>query len=544
MSFAGSTVYMWGRKDNSKEYVRSGTKDVGVQIQSLHNKAAGGHKRLYALHSDRVLRIYSPNSDWSDLSSEGEWPLEQDPSLIDVQDDAVWIVSGNTVWCFPLANSGSFTGLGFMKYTVSTDFGTIQDITGTDGGLAVTTDTLHFLYIDFATDALRGNLLSSDVSALIGLDRATVPRGRARFAAGRSPDGGSLFVQGLLLDVAALFEVTADQAGVPSALVAHASRKFVVPGQEAVPHSVKWWSDDFIVAWTHGERRGATASMSVMPLNSASWWRKDVDSPKYLQEKTHYLAEVPGREKFRLLTDDGATLYFATTTGAWRFYRVPATPVPSGRRGRRPPSKKEWQYIGGGFALVIVLIIISLVFRSRRSNEIRREILDAIARERARRDDNDGQTAVLPPCLYGEDIATLDPPSHMICPIAQHIMSDPVTCVDGHHHFERAYLLRSLEIRAECPLSREHMTESDVVDSPALNEEILEWVLRMHSEHLELSIVIPEAKQRSVSSNPTPLQLSRAPSSEPFATDSLPCDDPSRQQAYCVVPPHTLTADT
>ena len=74
------------------------------------------------------------------------------------------------------------------------------------------------------------------------------------------------------------------------------------------------------------------------------------------------------------------------------------------------------------------------------------------------------------------DVAQEAPP-HMVCPISLSVMKDPCRCGDGHHNFERSYLLRHLQTNTPaCPLSRIPMTAGDVVPNEELKAEIKEWL--------------------------------------------------------------------
>eukprot|EP01063_Lacrimia_lanifica_P008655 TRINITY_DN1570_c0_g1_i1.p1 TRINITY_DN1570_c0_g1~~TRINITY_DN1570_c0_g1_i1.p1 ORF type:complete len:275 (+),score=58.43 TRINITY_DN1570_c0_g1_i1:76-900(+) len=128
------------------------------------------------------------------------------------------------------------------------------------------------------------------------------------------------------------------------------------------------------------------------------------------------------------------------------------------------------------------------VWRNRVADQVRDDLRAAIQEERRA---TTARTLALPSCAFGTN-GLEDAPAHMICPLAMHVMSDPVVCVDGHHTFDRPYLLRALELHPECPYSREPMTDADVTPDAKLAYEILTWVKQKQAASPDAGITIPE----------------------------------------------------
>ena len=92
-----------------------------------------------------------------------------------------------------------------------------------------------------------------------------------------------------------------------------------------------------------------------------------------------------------------------------------------------------------------------------------------------------------------DEDATNAAPPHMVCPISLAVMKDPCRCGDGHHNFERSYLLRHLRTnKPACPVSRIPMTADDVVSNEELKAEITEWLAEDLAAGNPVSVSAPE----------------------------------------------------
>ena len=101
--------------------------------------------------------------------------------------------------------------------------------------------------------------------------------------------------------------------------------------------------------------------------------------------------------------------------------------------------------------------------------------------------------SVASPPPYGD--VTKEAPQHMVCPISLSVMKEPCRCVDGHHNFERSYLLRHLRKNTPaCPVSRIPMTMSDVVPNEELKAEIREWLGEDLPPGSPVSVSAPEQR--------------------------------------------------
>ena len=92
-----------------------------------------------------------------------------------------------------------------------------------------------------------------------------------------------------------------------------------------------------------------------------------------------------------------------------------------------------------------------------------------------------------------DEDATNAAPPHMVCPISLAVMKDPCRCGDGHHNFERSYLLRHLRTnKPACPVSRIPMTADDVVSNEELKAKITEWLAEDLAAGNPVSVSAPE----------------------------------------------------
>eukprot|EP01065_Artemidia_motanka_P036439 TRINITY_DN4435_c3_g1_i1.p1 TRINITY_DN4435_c3_g1~~TRINITY_DN4435_c3_g1_i1.p1 ORF type:complete len:333 (+),score=87.05 TRINITY_DN4435_c3_g1_i1:54-1001(+) len=66
------------------------------------------------------------------------------------------------------------------------------------------------------------------------------------------------------------------------------------------------------------------------------------------------------------------------------------------------------------------------------------------------------------------------PPEQLLCPITKDVMVDPCTTRYGHS-FERSALLEWLESEQKCPLTRQPLTEKDIVRNRVLQELSAKW---------------------------------------------------------------------
>eukprot|EP01063_Lacrimia_lanifica_P013202 TRINITY_DN1982_c2_g1_i2.p1 TRINITY_DN1982_c2_g1~~TRINITY_DN1982_c2_g1_i2.p1 ORF type:complete len:656 (+),score=86.13 TRINITY_DN1982_c2_g1_i2:49-2016(+) len=471
---------------------------------------------VYAVTDDGVLHVFraEPASAW--VQAVATVPMDGIPSRLVVGRDAFWVTVGSTtVLRFELRADGAPAqnhgkGYSMLKWDLSAGSIAAFDATGRAG--VVQTASGELLYL-----TVLGSLTEDGEGVVYRLEQhplgplaALVPRSPSVIWAASEHTGRVfLFVQDET-GVLSLVEIVAtyDQrrrsppswanATVPDFIPElRARRQYSVPARAELA-AVVYRHNHVLSAWRHEVTSGNATAWSILdaPLSPRGWW-----DPSHPLAKLFPAGRLPLPDAAATATvaplKSGEVLY-ATVGHTLYQYQLLATAAPEGSGAWAYSHSKVRVFYIVPCAIAVLFFAVSAMmwWRRRTQDQVHRQVRSAIEAERMRDQRRAPSVAVLPllpECVYGEDFVD-EPPHHFLCPLALHVMNDPVTCVDGHHTFERAYLTRALRVRAECPLSREPMTLDDVRDNPALEEEILEWVAAHVARHPGANVCLPAEK--------------------------------------------------